>query len=190
MVLETGGSPLGFTWDKALWRKKRVYNQCCVDTNCGAWRRAWRTTTGKNVGWEKRKKQVRSSYYKLAVKGRYVYECLGVVQPQAPHSTRGTTAKREWGKAAALRGEESETTKRERERESGCLTGLWVLEGWRWRICVNESVPHKPQFPLLSYQSYPEDNAAQTEDKEGTGQQWRVARKHLLFYFSLWHSFF
>lgn len=59
-------------------------------------------------------KHVSSCYYKLlAVKGELCAAgCLGVgvVQPQALHSTTaGATAKSEWGKAAALRGESATT---------------------------------------------------------------------------------
>lgn len=121
-----------------------------------------------------------SCYHKLAIKKGImcvsVFTCfrVAVVQPQALHSTTGAMAKSEWGKVAAL-GADSDTTERER-KETASLTRL-RRESWRWRICVNVSVPHKPQFPLLSYQSYPRDNAAQMRDKEGTGQLWRVARE-------------
>lgn len=65
-------------------------------------------------------------------------------------------------------------TKREKERLG--------TEGWMRRICVN--VPHKPQVPLPSYQSYPKDNAAQMRDKEGKRQKWSVAGKEISLSFN------
>lgn len=51
---------------------------------------------------------------------------------------------------------------RQRVRDGRCFRGKQWYNGltrvrkgsWRRRICVNVSMPHKPQFPLLLYQSY------------------------------------
>lgn len=58
--------------------------------------------------------------------------------------------------------------RRTEKREKGHLIG--VERGEEESVLMCQCLTNL-EFPPLSYQSYPKDNAAQTKDKEGKGQQ-------------------
>lgn len=139
MVLETGGSPLALRRTKNCGDKSRGADdqcRCHMKENCELWKSNYHRE--EMWGENREKKQTREQLLLQArstegIMCMSVFVCLrgGVVQPQALHSTIGTTAKSEWGKAAAL-GRKKETlwrcTERERDR------GVWQSsDGWRWR---------------------------------------------------------
>lgn len=195
-VLETWGLPLAFTWDKELWRQEQIgwwsalfsYPLWQMKESCKLWKSNYHR--GKKCGVRNKnnnkkikpgEKQTREQLL-LQARRKEGIVCMGVfacyrvgsvVRPQAAHGTMGTTAKSERGGRLLLFLREEDTVILLRERKR-CLTGL-RREGWRWRrICVNVSVPHKPQFPLALIPELPKGQCS-TDERQG---RYRSTVKH------------
>lgn len=184
LVLETGGSPLALRGTKNCGDKSiSAEDQCCLESQRGTCKersQLWKSNyhREKSVGWEWRKsRHVNSCYYKLAVKVEsceLVCSCLLGGRPSAATST--AQHDRHYSEEERVRegccfsgggrgGSDTTKTYWERKRK-GRLRGLG-REGWRWRrICVNVSVPHKPQVSTALIPELPKGQCS-TDERQG-----------------------
>lgn len=174
LVLETGGSPLALRGTKNCGDKSRsAEDQCCLESPRGTCRRevsyGRATTTGTKVwGENEREQPLLQARGKGGIVWISVFVSFGGATSTAQHDRHYSEEERvREGCCFSRGGGGSDTTKTYWERKrKGRLTGLG-REGWRWRrICVNVSVPHKPQVSTALIPELPKGQCS-TDERQG-----------------------